>query len=172
MESDIAGRDVRSESLRRPLSIARRMSAVAGVLVVAAIVVGIPEAQRRLTLLLHLDVESPAPIFTGLAAFAILFVLYGIPAIWLLHGEIRFRAHGPVLDARVIRDHRGRQVRSRRSAARERGDRRVDLVHRGVGAAADRATEPRAASSRDRRRLLLVRAEPGADDRGPVTLVH
>ena len=100
MESDIAGRDVRSESLRRPLSIARRTSAVAGVLFVAAIVVGIPEVQRRLTLLLHLDVKSPAPIFTGLAAFAILFVLYGIPAIWLLHGEIRFRAFalmGPFL---------------------------------------------------------------------------
>ncbi len=92
MESDIAGRDVRSESLRRPLSIARRMSAVAGALFVAAIIVGIPEAQRRLTLLLQLDGRSTPTILTGVAAFAILLVLYGVPAIWLLHGKIRFRA--------------------------------------------------------------------------------
>ena len=92
MESDIAGRDVRSESLRRPLSIARRMSAVAGALFVAAIVVGIPEAQRRLTMVLQLDGRSPATILTALCAFAILLVLYGVPAIWLLHGKTRFRA--------------------------------------------------------------------------------
>jgi hypothetical protein len=92
MESDIAGRDVRPESLRRPLSIARQMSAVAGALFVAAIIVGIPEAQRRLTLLLQLDVRSPTTIFTALAAFVILLVLYGVPAIWLLHGKTRFRA--------------------------------------------------------------------------------
>ena len=100
MESDIAGRDVRSDSLRRPLSIARRTSAVAGALFVAAIIVGIPEAQRRLTLLLQLDGSSPKTIFPGLAAFAILFLLYGVPAIWLLHGRTRFRALalvGPLL---------------------------------------------------------------------------
>ena len=92
MDSDIAGRDVRSESLRRPLSIARRMSAVAGALFVAAIVVGIPEAQRRLTMVLQLDGRSPATVLTALCAFAILLVLYGVPAIWLLHGKTRFRA--------------------------------------------------------------------------------
>ncbi len=92
MESDIAGRDLPSDSLRRPLSIARRMSVIAGALFVAAIIVGIPEAQRRLTLLLQLDGRSPMTIFTALAAFAILLVLYGVPAIWLLHGKTRFRA--------------------------------------------------------------------------------
>ena len=91
MESDIAGRDVRSDSLRRPLSIARRMSAVAGALFLAAIIVGIPEAQRRLTLLLQLDGRGTTTIFTALAAFVILLVLYGVPAIWLLHGKTRFR---------------------------------------------------------------------------------
>jgi len=91
MESEFAGRDARSESLRRPLSLARRMSAVAGALFLAAIIVGIPEAQRRLTLLLQLDGRSPATILTALCAFAILLVLYGVPAIWLLHGRTRFR---------------------------------------------------------------------------------
>src|SRR5947209_5833334 len=79
MQSDIAGRDVRSESLRHPRSIARRMSAVAGGLFVAAIVVGIPEAQRRLTLVLQLDGRSPATILTALAAFTILLVLTVCP---------------------------------------------------------------------------------------------
>jgi hypothetical protein len=100
MQSDIAGRDVRSESLRHPRSIARRMSAVAGALFVAAIVVGIPEAQRRLTLVLQLDGRSPATILTALAAFTILLVLYGVPAICLLHGKNRFRTAalaGPLL---------------------------------------------------------------------------
>lgn len=92
MESQIAGREVRLEPAGRPSTIARRMSAVAGVIFTLAIVMGIPEAQRRLSLLVQSAGGPSSTIFASLVAVGLFLVLYGVPAILLVHGGTRFRA--------------------------------------------------------------------------------
>jgi hypothetical protein len=92
MDTQLARRDVRVESLGPAASVARRMAGVAGALFVVAIIVGIPEAQRRVALLVQSTGTPSSNILPALIAFGVFLLLYGVPAIWLLHGGTRLRA--------------------------------------------------------------------------------
>jgi hypothetical protein len=76
------------------------MSAVAGAIFTLAIVMGIPEAQRRLSLFVQSAGGPRSTIFASLLAVGLFLVLYGVPAILLIHGGTRFRTLallGPLL---------------------------------------------------------------------------
>ena len=92
MESRIAGREVGLEPAGRPPTFARRMSALAGVIFTLAIVMGIPEAQRRLSLFVQSAGGPRSTIVASLVAVGLFLVLYGVPAILLIHGGTRYRA--------------------------------------------------------------------------------
>jgi hypothetical protein len=91
MASEIAGREVRLEPAARPPTVARRMSGVAGVIFTLAIVMGIPEAQRRLSLFVQSAGSPSSTIFASLVAVGLFLLLYGVPAIVLIHGGTRLR---------------------------------------------------------------------------------
>jgi hypothetical protein len=91
METQLARREARVEVTGPSASVARRTAGLAGVLFVLAIVVGIPEAQRRVALLVQTAGSPTSTILPVLIAFGVFLVLYGVPAIWLLHGGMRFR---------------------------------------------------------------------------------
>jgi hypothetical protein len=91
MDSQLAGREVRVQVAGPSHSFSRRTAAAAGALFLLAIVVGIPEAQRRVALLIQSAVNPTSSILPVLIAFGVFLVLYGVPAIWLLHGGTRFR---------------------------------------------------------------------------------
>jgi hypothetical protein len=102
MEIQVARRDLSSEPAWSRQSVARAMARVAGALLVLAIVIGIPEAQRRVALLGQSAGGARATVLVGLAAVGVFLILYGGPAIWLLNGGIRFRSLalvGPFLTA-------------------------------------------------------------------------
>jgi len=92
METQIVRREGRGEPIGASTSVARRTAGLAGALFVLAIVVGIPEAQRRVALLVQSTGTPTSNILPVLIAFGVVLVLYGVPAIWLLHGGTRFRA--------------------------------------------------------------------------------
>jgi hypothetical protein len=102
MEWQVARRDLRSESASLRPSLARAMARVAGALLVLAIVIGIPEAQRRVSLLGQSMGGASSTVLVGLAAVGVFLIMYGVPAIWLLNGGTRLRVLalvGPLLTA-------------------------------------------------------------------------
>src|SRR5438270_2233675 len=100
MDSQLAGRDVRRGVGGPAHSVARRTAGLAGAIFLLAIVVGIPEAQRRIALLVPPSGGAGADVLPVVIGFGVFLLLYGVPSFWFLHGGTRFRAlalAGPLL---------------------------------------------------------------------------